>query len=154
MGSFREDLLRDVVVEVRKIPQRDFDLRQYEVVLRTVTWTGRRVGDGTATSADTVLTMDGAGTRMKLRQVTSREIVASGGKYEEGDFKIGPFTPAFPGGGRAPDFVLPAQSASPTEVRVRVTGPGMAGVWCSIIDTQTTKNFSYTFTLRRTNQTG
>lgn len=65
-------------------------LRRYAVATRRRTWSGGRKGLGTATTADTPLVPT-----PRVRQLSTREIAASGGKYQQGDFRIDRITPAF-----------------------------------------------------------
>lgn len=66
------------------------DLRPTSVTIVTRTWSGGRRGVGTASDATVALP-----TWVKVRMVTAREIAQSGGRYEQGDLRIGPITPAF-----------------------------------------------------------
>ena len=65
-------------------------LRRYSVTIRVRTWSAGRIGGGTATNADLVLSP-----APRVRVLSSREIAASGGTYEEGDYRIDKITPAY-----------------------------------------------------------
>lgn len=69
-----------------------FDMRPTSVEIVQKTWSGGRRGNGRSTEI-VVLALPNY---TKVRQVTSREIASSGGRYEEGDLVIGPITPAYP----------------------------------------------------------
>lgn len=94
--SLRDDLL-PVVDQLRQLPD-DFGLRRYSVTLRRRVWSGGAPGLGTATVTDVVLSP-----RPRVRQLNSKEVAASGGTYEEGDYRIDRVTPSYTGGGYAPD---------------------------------------------------
>jgi hypothetical protein len=74
-----------------------FDIRPTSVAIITRTWTSGTVGvapdDPTAVPyTDSRLELPAV---YKARQVTTREIASSGGRYETGDVKVGPITPAY-----------------------------------------------------------
>jgi hypothetical protein len=91
--SFASDLRADLD-DIRAIPG-DLGLRPYTVTLVIETWDGARVGDGTKTTTRTTLLVGGQ--PPKVQSVSQQDIVAGG--YMSGDFKVGPFTPPFVGGG-------------------------------------------------------
>ena len=147
--TLRDDLL-PVFDSVRAL-MADLDFRRYDIVRRVTTWSGERIGDGSPTETDLPLTLDASGRRIKVKRLTSHEVVSSGGKYAAGDFRIGPLTPTFDGGGVDPSLFNPAVGTAPQEVSFQLTGPGMEdGAWFKLIDTETEKNFGYYFVLRRT----
>lgn len=127
-------------------------LRRFDLVMRVNTYSGARVGAGTKTTTNTTLTLDGSH-RIKAKRVSGRDIMASGGLYQEGDWRVGPFTPAFAGGGRDPSYFDPPASASvPQEVYYQLTGPGFSsGAWFKKVDTETSNAFGYYITLRAIN---
>jgi hypothetical protein len=148
--AIRDDVL-PILDEVRGYVLDDIaGFRLHSVTLRTVTWSGLRVGDGTSTTVDTPLTLDGVGHKAKVAALTNHEVIAGGGKYEDGDYRVGPFTPTYPGGGRDPFFFNPPSDGIPREVRVRLVGPGI-DAWCRIIDTDTDGSLRYMLTIRRNN---
>ena len=129
-------------------------LYSYDILMRVVAYTGERPGMGTKTVTDTPLTLDGVH-RIDVNRISSRDILASGGKYAEGDFRVGPLTPEYQGGGRAPSYFNPPPPASGAqEVFYRLTGPGFeSGAWFTKIDQQVDGNFGLFFTLRASNLT-
>lgn len=151
--SIRDDILplqddaRALLAEFEVGPNRLTD-----VSLRITVWSGTGLGKGTKTITETPLTLDAEGHRVKVHKISSREVLASGGKYEDGDYKVGPFTPAFDGGGRTPDYLEPIPDGTPREVHVVLNGPGLNRAVCKIIDSDTDKTFSYGLTVRRLNQ--
>ena len=85
------DELNAVADDVRALAgSADIDERPTTVTIRTRTWSGGRVRNGTSTDVDVVLTPT-----PKVRQITQREIYGAGGLYRDGDIRIGPITPAY-----------------------------------------------------------
>ncbi len=128
--SFVSDVLPDID-EIRAIPG-DLGLRPFTITVRTRSWSGTRVGDGTSTDADAILLVHGQAP--KCRRVAYKETAAAGGKYQEGDYRVGPMTPDFPGGGVAFSTLAPTSQAS-TEIYYRLVGPDTPalGTWCSAV---------------------
>lgn len=147
MKSIRDSILplmqryRDLSVE--------FGLRQYQVWVRKVTWSGSRVSQGVSTTVDTYLG------RPKFRRVSSEDIVA-GSVMNEQTYEIGPFTPKHAGNVRTPDTLAvspedlsPAQDGTPTEVYYVVKGPGMGptGTLFRRVQDSLERPFRYTVTI-------
>lgn len=72
-------------------------LRSSTLTVRTIYWTGDRVGDGDQAVSDRVITSS-TGQPYKVRTLTTRDVVLSGGAFQAGQIRIGPMTPAFTGG--------------------------------------------------------
>jgi hypothetical protein len=155
--DLRSTLLPAVDI-IRSIPGSSaFGLRRYQVFVRIRYWDGvdanqpnipPRVGLGQLVDRETQLLVNG--TNPRVRQITQREIVASGGVLTDQDIKIGPLTPDFPGGGILPATVSPPTSASATEIYWRVVGeaypPG--GAWFDLYARDVQPNFHMYLTLR------
>lgn len=148
MATLRDSLLpvlqrfRDLSVE--------FGVRQYQVWLRKVTWSGSRVGQGTPTQTDTYLG------RPKFRRVSSKDIIAGSVMGEE-MFEIGPFTPEHSQPSSTPDTVAvspedlsPPQTGVPTEIHFVVKGPGLPvqGALFERVSGSVEKAFRYTVTIK------
>lgn len=74
-----------------------FDIRPTSLSIVTRRWTSGIVGvqsDDPSTPAYSDARLDLPAT-YKVRQVTTREIASSAGRYEAGDVKVGPLTPAY-----------------------------------------------------------
>lgn len=141
--TLRDDLL-NVAEDVREIPG-DLGLRLFSVEVFKRTHSGERVGIGT--TYDTVKTLLVASYKPKVVQVTSRDIIASGGLYQEQDLRVGPLTPTKI---NVPDFDPPV-GVAPVELLFRITGPGYeAGAWFKKINMVTTRPFRYEFVVRAT----
>lgn len=145
MASFRENLL-PILDRIRALPGA-LDLRTYQVTVRVRDWTGARAGLGTKTDTDTVL-LNG-GKNVRVREVPTKDVVASGGLYTQQDLKVGPFTPDWSGGGIDEAIIDPVPGSSPREVFFKVTGSGMGnGRWYKRIHDETLPNFSRILYLR------
>ncbi len=108
--TFRDSMNR-LAANVRRVPVR-LDERPTTVTIRTRTWAGgRRRADGGSTDVDVVLTPT-----PKVREVTTRDIAASAGRYVLGDVKVGPITPTFPGGGYTQAQLAPPTTDSGVEI--------------------------------------
>jgi hypothetical protein len=88
-----------------------FDIRPTSLSVVTRRWTSGAVGvepdDPASTAyADTRLDLPAV---YKVRQVSTREIASSGGRYEVGDVKVGPITPAYTNADGSPGGVSEAQ---------------------------------------------
>ncbi len=134
-------------------------LRQYDVVLRVTTW---KIGLANApypgapgaakTVVDTPLLVDGQ--RVKVELVTQKDIIASGGLYQDQDLKIGPITPAFTLNavqkGFDPATLDPAVSGA-NEVLFKITGPNYpSGAWFKKVGQEIPMgNFHYYLIVRK-----
>lgn len=133
-------------------------LRQYDVLVRVSTWAGGLLpGDqgSTKTHVDTALTCNGA--RVRVDQLSQKDILASGGLYQDQDLRVGPLTPkssAFPTGFDPLTFD-PAPGTNAT-VLFQITGPAYpTGAWFQKMGLELFKsNFHYHLVLRKTGQTG
>jgi len=159
MTTLRDDLL-DVADSIRGIPD-ELGVRLFKVSIRVRTWNGSRPGVDSSSSSDTntYFWVDGGCHRIRVRQLTQREIIASGGLYTDQDLRIGPITPPYPGprspaNNSAYSIFEPAPNGSPVEIFFKVEGPGMAasGSWFKAIKTDVTRPFRYEFVVQRTGE--
>ena len=88
--TFRDDLLDDID-EIREIPG-ELGLRLFTVEVFRRDWSGERPGLGTG--YDTVTSVLVGTYNPKVTQVSSRDIIASAGQYQDQDLRIGPITRA------------------------------------------------------------
>ncbi len=151
--TLRESLL-PVVDALRAIPAQ-LGLRLFSVQVITRTWTGTRTGLGYSNDAATPIKVDLGLFDTKVKMITARDVMASGGLYTDQDLKIGPITPPFAGSaadGSAITVFDPTPGIAPTEVFFLVTGPGYppAGAYFKKISQDVTGNFRYTFVVRKT----
>jgi hypothetical protein len=161
MGDFASELQGDLD-EIRGIPG-ELGLRSRSVTLLVRTWTGAQPGFGTLTDTRTVLTNNsypGQAQNPRIREISNREIIASGGLYRDRDIKIGPLTPSYvadlmrPAGGVTDANVDPPVTVSPTETFWLVAGPTMpaGGAWCEKIEEEYGA-FHYFVVVRATGKT-
>jgi hypothetical protein len=148
--SFASDLLPELDA-IRAIPC-DLGLRDGTVTMVVRAWSGARVGLGTATTAEIQVLV--AGQNPRITRIDVREAIASGGQYHAGDFRIGPVTPEFAGGGVGREVLQPAVGSSPTEVFWIVTDNGLPaeGIVCEKI-AEEHRELRITFVLRATSST-
>lgn len=104
-------------------------LHKFTVLRRLIHWDGGAPGLGTKTFTDTPLFVNG-NQNPKVAQVSGKDIILSGGQYTDQDYKIGPFTPTFPGGGIADATVDPVVVPG-DELHFFLNGPGLSpnGAW-------------------------
>lgn len=129
MSTFASDLLPDLD-DIRGIAD-ELGLRPFTVTVRVRTWSGSRPGVGTKTDVDTVLTVAGGTQHPKVKQISAHDVVASGGLYTTADWRIGPMTPPFVGGGVTYGTIDPATTTTAREVGYKIEG-GMfpsGGAW-------------------------
>lgn len=85
------------------------EFRPITVTVRTRTWLGGRVGLGQHTDSDLLLTPN-----YPVRQLSSREVQASGGRYSLEDVIVEDIVPAYTshgGGGYSAEQLVPAFTA-------------------------------------------
>lgn len=149
--SFRDDLLPDLDA-IRGIPG-ELGLRRFTVTVRVKTTTGVRPGvvGGTTTTVDTVLKVGNGTQNPKVAEVSVRDVVASGGLYETGDYRIGPLTHEWSNGGTSLDTTNPATTSTGREVFYILEGPGFAsgGVICKRVSDESLPNFHINVVVRR-----
>jgi hypothetical protein len=94
--------------------------RTVAVTVRTVVWDGYTMGKGTGTPTNRVISP-----KPKVRQVTAREVAASGGLFTLEDLKVGPITPDYvcgnDSGGYSPAQLDP-EGGPKTEILYILTG--------------------------------
>lgn len=145
--------LKAALDAVRAIPDQ-LGLRPYTVSIRVRTWSGERAGLGTKTDADGYIVV-GDGYRPSVREISSQDIIASGGLYTQEDLKI-TVTPAYVGacgiGGHLVSDFEPDVNANPTEIFFNIKGPGHPanGSWYKKISQNVDSVLTYTFIIRKT----
>ena len=131
-------------------------LRLFTVTVITQVWSGGRPGLGTPTRAEVGIKVASGTGQVKVVQISQKDIIASGGTYEDIDYMVGPITPPYTGSTLDDDqiavFNPPVVSGQPLDVIFRIVGPGTGanGVFCKKIGQDVTKNFRYMLRLRRT----
>jgi hypothetical protein len=117
-----KDELLPLIDGLRAIPG-DLGFRPYQVWVRKSTWAGPRVGLGSVSVTDTRLLVGGQ--NPKVRQVSTKEVVAGTLELLSGQWDIGPLTPPFPGGGVPLTLLDPEATSTPTTILYLLKGPGM-----------------------------
>ncbi len=141
-----------------------FGLRNYDLFIRQISWTGSRPGLGDKSIVDTLIqTFNGL--RPKVELLSTKEVAASGGKYSDGDYKISSLVPQYTTidgsvGYLPSDIQLAIQKSSgttiATEIYVNMKGPGMSSIegdWFTIVEFDFSKNFQYSFIIRKSAKT-
>lgn len=131
-------------------------LRLYTIGLVVNTWSGAYAGIGNKVQ---VVTSLDAGSKHRITQISQRDVIASGGLYQDGDVRVGPLTPTYTmngGGGMDPTAFDPPAVGPNTEVMFLVTGPGMltGSYWKKVGQTLFPSTTSYYVVLRKTGETG
>jgi len=144
--SLRTDLL-PVVDLLRGLTGPDvLDIRTAQLTIRTRTWSGTEVGEGTPTDSDLVLPKN-----YRVDSLTTKEIASSGGRFSDDAVKVGPITPAFDGGGYTPEMLNPGATADNVEVIHILTGQVNGNFRLASLLTE--RPFSYIMVLNRRRDT-
>lgn len=140
--SFREKLLARVD-KIRKLPHSKFDMRQNTVDIVIRQWSGEVAGQGTHSDRTTRLYINGS-YNIRVREVTSKDVIASGGQLTEQHLKVGPFTPRFASGGLANEAFDPPTGPRPQEILFIIKGLGMGkdGRWFKRVNDHSIQNYS------------
>ena len=139
--SFRTDAL-SIVDAARAIAgPNGLDVRTSKLAIVTRTWSGGRLGMGTSSDARLELAQI-----YKIKDVSSKEVAGSGGRYQQEDIRVGPITPAYSGGGYTPAQLAPT-GANGKEILYELTGPN-SGLY-SLVECCTDSAFHYSLVLRR-----
>lgn len=114
--TLRDDLL-GVVDELRDLPD-EFGIRRFQAVtLRRRKWSGGSPGLGTATNVDLVLSPV-----PRVRILSTAEVLASEGSYEQGDYQVDKITPRYLDGTTYGGYYPTAQLATPTAPTIAPQG--------------------------------
>jgi hypothetical protein len=145
LSTLASDILGDLD-DIRTIPG-EMGLCPWTVYVRVRTWTGPRPGVGQYVDKDTQITNGAYPNDLQnpvVRHLNPKEIIASGGLYQEHDYKVGPITPPYPSdigvpaAGFGDSSLDPTGTANGIEVFWNIAGPGTpagqfpnGGNWCS-----------------------
>ncbi len=132
--SLVSDIIGDID-EIRASIPTDIGVRSVTLIVRTIAFTGDFLTGGTAASTDKAIT-NPSGSRYKVRVVSTKDIVASGGKYQQGALRVGPITPPYPGGGFTKNDLIPASAAN-LEVHYGITDQTGQTQWCTMASNDT-----------------
>lgn len=149
LASIREAaLIAANTVRLRTAPG-DFDYRTIKITIVKRVWSGGEAGAGTPVTT-TVTDLPQA---IRIVPVNERDIAGSGGRYEAGDVKCGPITPAYSvgslTGGYTPAQLDPAASLGATGIEIiHVLSGAIVGEF-RLVDLQQHRAVSYFMVLRR-----
>ena len=151
--TLRDSLLPALDV-IRGIPAA-LGMRLYTVAVVQRTWTGARPGLGTKTDVTTGVKVDLGIFQTTVRQLTERDVIASGGLYNTQQFRVGPITPPFAGStadGDAISVFDPVVGSTGVEIFFNIKGPGFpsGGGWFKKVGQDVSRPFRYTFIVEKT----
>lgn len=128
----------------------DVGLRPYRVYVQTKTFSRTMGIAADATTVVTELTV-ADGKPPKVRQLSAKEVVSSGGTLGDAIYEVGPLTPPYSGGGVETSAITPDTGAK-SQVLYILKGPGLAtnGVYCDKVSDKFDSPFRYMFTIKRT----
>jgi hypothetical protein len=155
-ATLRASLL-PLIDSIRGLPAL-MGFRPHILTVRVQQWTSaQRPGPGAHADTNTGIKVDLSIGNVKVRNVTQRDIVASGGIFTDQDVVVGPFTPPYPGSFKDNDAIAvfdPPVSATPTTVLYNIQGPGYSatGDWFKKIYQRVDQPLHYTLWLRKTGQ--
>lgn len=151
MGAFKESM-KQLADNLRALAgPASFDVIADQLTIRSRFWPSGLRGPLTDAHTDTDLVIPQI---YKIQQVSTKEIASSGGKYEQGDIKIGPITPAYTtstGTGGFSAAQLNPNGADGTEIIYVIAGTH--GGDYQLLEEQSWKRFSYFLVLRRRYET-
>ncbi len=145
--SFRLNLLAMVDAARSIAGPLGLDIRTNWLTIRTRTWSGSVLGDGTPTDSDLVLPK-----HYPIRYITAAEVLSSGGQYEIGDIAVNHITPSNGAGvGYTPTQLKPLVTEDNVELIYLVTGEH--GGEYVVKTLETFRPFSYRLVLSRSTVT-
>ena len=147
MAAFKE-AMKQLADNMRAIAcPSTFDVIADQLTIRTRTWSGPSGlrGEPPKVDVDLVLLQN-----YRIGPVSTREILSSGGRYEDGDITVGPITPAWNTGTASGGYSvaqLNPDGSEQIEIIYVITGTH-AGEY-QLVQAKTWKRFSYFLVLRR-----
>jgi len=148
MSTPRTAILRALAAVFTVLGPSALDICPSQVTIRTRVWSGGALRQGTTTDTDLVLPQ-----QLFLRQVTTREIENSGGRYEQGDIavtNIVPNDPANPGIGYTESQLAPVANVPGMEILYFVTGQHAGDYTRGYVETTDPFEYRLFLTRRRT----
>lgn len=114
-----------------RIPS-DKGIRTVTLTVRTQQLIGNLMTGGQLVTTDKAITGPN-GARYKVKDLSTREIMASGGQYQAGSIRVGPITPPYPGGAWTRVDLLPA-STPKLSVLYGITDSSGQTQWCQMAE--------------------
>lgn len=139
--SLNLDRFRAIADKARAVAE---PVRPITVSVRVRTWSGARIGAGTASVVDTEITP-----RPRVRELSLREVQSSGGHFEVGDIAVGPVTPPYTsngGGGYTEAQLRPA--GAPNKETLLVLSGDLDGEY-RIVEIDTSRAVGFRIVARR-----
>lgn len=152
MSSIRDDF-RALADEARSSAQGpgglDVVTSQLQIVTRV--WAGGQPqADGGHTDTPLDIVGPDGQAAYRARQLTVREVASSGGRFREGDVRVGPITPAYNDGSSSGGYTIaqlrPDAPDDATEILYMLTG-GIDGTF-ALLELRSDRPFQYTLILR------
>jgi len=154
---------RPLLDQWRGLLDTTWGLRPYACYVKVVTWPSAPPGNsGTGPTSVVVTPLLCDGGNVYARHLFGREVIASGGLYEDSDWKVGPLTPSYVGphglGGVTAGILDPPVSSGGgcCEVIYYLVGPGMAdsvnGDAFKLVEADVHRPLSWYLLLRKTGQ--
>jgi hypothetical protein len=145
------DRFRPKLDKIRtRIPTK-YGVRSVTLTVRTTRFVGDFLTGGTPVTADKAITSP-AGDRYKVRVMSTKDVVASGGLYQSGAIKVGPITPPYPGGGWTKDDLIPPTTDG-GEVLYGLTEASGQTQWCQMASNDTLHDLHWYLVLNPTGTT-
>lgn len=153
--TLRDSLLSSVDI-LRGLPAA-LGLRLHTVTVRVRIWSDERPGKGNDIQRDTSIKVNFALGNVKVRNMSQKDVIASGSLYTEQDLVVGPVTPPYIGSTVDNDQINvfdPDTSQSPIEVFFNIKGPGYSsqGDWFKKVGQRVDQPFRYMIYLRKTGE--
>jgi hypothetical protein len=140
--TLRSQVLEKVLQKTRPLLA-DLGLRQNSLSLVVRSWTGKPGATGSAATDSEAVEIFPI---PRIRQLSSREVASSGGRYQDGDLRVDRLSPKHPGGGYDPEDLRPSVGQN-QEIVYLVTGPNEGEH--ELVDFDSSQNFQYVLVLRR-----
>lgn len=123
-------------------------IRSAQLTVRVLRRSGSML-DGSATIAEDKVIASRAGDRYKMRELSSKEIVAGGDLFENGSIRVGPITPPYAGSAFTKEDLFPPSSAG-QEVFYGVTDSAGFTKWCTLASKDTLNDLHWFLVLNPT----
>lgn len=145
--SFVSDILPDLDAIRSGVPS-DIGVRSATIIVRKTLMTGSMIDDPTVSTTDTPI-VSSTGDRYKVRDLSTKDVVSSGGLYQSGALRVGPITPPFPGSGFAQADLIPPAVAG-QDVLYGVTDQTGVTLWCQLASADTVNDLHWYLVLNPT----
>lgn len=123
-------------------------VRSATLTVRTTQLIGDAMTGGSVVTQDKAITGPDGG-RYKVNELSTKDVVSSGGLFQSGSLRVGPITPPYPGGAWTKTDLLPASVAN-QEVYYGVTDQTGITQWCSMASSDTVNDLHWYIVLNPT----